>query len=68
LAFESENIDEYESAKEEDDSANTIKTTLGIYSNNESMALTYASIFEKLWIQNETYGYVTTKNQLNSKQ
>jgi len=32
LAFESENIDEHESAKEEDDSANTIKTTLGVYS------------------------------------
>jgi hypothetical protein len=67
LAFESENIDEHESAKEEDDSANTIKATLGIYSNNESMALTYTSIFEKLWIQNEVYSYAT-KNQPSNKQ
>ncbi len=67
LAFEPKDIDRDEFAKEQENSADTTRATLGIYSNNESMALTYHSIFEKLWIQNEMYSYAT-KNQTNNKQ
>ena len=67
LAFEPKDIDRDEFAKEQENSADTMRTTLGIYSNNESIALTYHSIFEKLWIQNEMYSYAT-KGQPNNKQ
>ena len=63
LVFEAENDDDDNNghSKEKEDSNNIMASTLAVYSNNESIALTYISIFEKLWIQNERYSYNNTR-------
>ena len=60
LAFEAENDDDDDDnghSKEKEDSNNIMASTLAVYSNNQSIPLSYISIFEKLWIQNERYMY-----------
>jgi sugar-specific transcriptional regulator TrmB len=68
LAFESEKDQDNNAVYAEGNSLDTMGATLAVYSNNESLALTYASIFEKLWIQNEMHATTKTTNQPNNKQ